>query len=292
MTLFTFPFNALGWPALAVGNVQIVGRPGDDAPRARCGKVVRVNTDLVFAHALADAADAITLGALPRIDLRVETKPDLTPVSEADRAAEEAIRSLVAGVRARRGRARRGVRRRRRRCEVDRRSDRRDDELRARHSGLGDAARARAGGRGRRVGLVSAPASAGAGGRLAATARSPTARRAASRRSRGSRMRPSRRRRRGGMPAGWSELVQRAWSNRGFGDFWQHCLVAEGALDVACDPVMQRVGLRRRAADRRGSRRPLHDLRRRRPAAGGSFVDDERRPARGGRLTSRRLTFV
>jgi aspartyl-tRNA(Asn)/glutamyl-tRNA(Gln) amidotransferase subunit A len=31
MTRFTFPFNALGWPALAVGNVQIVGRPGDDA---------------------------------------------------------------------------------------------------------------------------------------------------------------------------------------------------------------------------------------------------------------------
>jgi aspartyl-tRNA(Asn)/glutamyl-tRNA(Gln) amidotransferase subunit A len=31
MTLFTFPFNALGWPALAVGGVQIAGRPGDDA---------------------------------------------------------------------------------------------------------------------------------------------------------------------------------------------------------------------------------------------------------------------
>jgi aspartyl-tRNA(Asn)/glutamyl-tRNA(Gln) amidotransferase subunit A len=31
MTLYTFPFNALGWPALAVGNVQIVGRPGADA---------------------------------------------------------------------------------------------------------------------------------------------------------------------------------------------------------------------------------------------------------------------
>ncbi len=31
MTLYTFPFNALGWPALAVGGVQIVGRPGADA---------------------------------------------------------------------------------------------------------------------------------------------------------------------------------------------------------------------------------------------------------------------
>jgi Asp-tRNA(Asn)/Glu-tRNA(Gln) amidotransferase A subunit family amidase len=31
MTLYTFPLNALGWPALAVGNTQIVGRPGADA---------------------------------------------------------------------------------------------------------------------------------------------------------------------------------------------------------------------------------------------------------------------
>ena len=30
VTLYTFPFNALGWPALAVGGTQIVGRPGDD----------------------------------------------------------------------------------------------------------------------------------------------------------------------------------------------------------------------------------------------------------------------
>jgi Asp-tRNA(Asn)/Glu-tRNA(Gln) amidotransferase A subunit family amidase len=31
MTRFTFPFNSLGWPALAVGSVQIVGRAGADA---------------------------------------------------------------------------------------------------------------------------------------------------------------------------------------------------------------------------------------------------------------------
>jgi Asp-tRNA(Asn)/Glu-tRNA(Gln) amidotransferase A subunit family amidase len=31
MTLYTFPFNALGWPALAIGPVQLVGRPGNDA---------------------------------------------------------------------------------------------------------------------------------------------------------------------------------------------------------------------------------------------------------------------
>jgi Asp-tRNA(Asn)/Glu-tRNA(Gln) amidotransferase A subunit family amidase len=30
MTLYTFPFNALGWPALAVGGTQVVGRRGAD----------------------------------------------------------------------------------------------------------------------------------------------------------------------------------------------------------------------------------------------------------------------
>jgi Asp-tRNA(Asn)/Glu-tRNA(Gln) amidotransferase A subunit family amidase len=39
MTRFTFPFNALGWPALAVGNVQIVGRPGDDALVCAVGRL-------------------------------------------------------------------------------------------------------------------------------------------------------------------------------------------------------------------------------------------------------------
>jgi histidinol-phosphatase len=40
------------------------------------------------------------------------------------------------------------------------------------------------------------------------------------------------------MPGGWAELVERSWANRGYGDFWQHCLVAEGSVDVACDRVM------------------------------------------------------
>src|SRR3954466_5652327 len=51
--------------------------------------------DLRFAHALADAADAVTTARFPALDLRVDTKPDLTPVSEADRRAEEVIRDAV-----------------------------------------------------------------------------------------------------------------------------------------------------------------------------------------------------
>ncbi len=51
--------------------------------------------DLAFALELADAADAITLGRFRAADLHVETKPDLTPVSEADRAVEEALRGRL-----------------------------------------------------------------------------------------------------------------------------------------------------------------------------------------------------
>jgi histidinol-phosphatase len=41
------------------------------------------------------------------------------------------------------------------------------------------------------------------------------------------------------MPAGWGELASRSWVSRGFGDFWQHCLVAEGAVDIAAEPSLQ-----------------------------------------------------
>ncbi|MFJ8692285.1 histidinol-phosphatase [Streptomyces roseolilacinus] len=48
--------------------------------------------DLRLAHVLADAADTATMDRFQALDLKVETKPDMTPVSEADRAAEELIR--------------------------------------------------------------------------------------------------------------------------------------------------------------------------------------------------------
>jgi histidinol-phosphatase len=52
--------------------------------------------DLALALELADAADAITVARFGADDLIVETKPDLTPVSEADRAVELALRELIA----------------------------------------------------------------------------------------------------------------------------------------------------------------------------------------------------
>ena len=37
------------------------------------------------------------------------------------------------------------------------------------------------------------------------------------------------------LPAGWAELARRAWAARGWADFWQHCLVAEGAIELAVE---------------------------------------------------------
>ncbi|MCD0448125.1 histidinol-phosphatase [Actinocorallia sp. API 0066] len=51
--------------------------------------------DLRLAHVLADAADDLTTRRFRALDLRVETKPDLTPVSDADRAVEEQIRGTL-----------------------------------------------------------------------------------------------------------------------------------------------------------------------------------------------------
>lgn len=51
--------------------------------------------DLALALRLADAADKITVARYQALDLVVTTKPDLTPVTDADRATETAIRQLL-----------------------------------------------------------------------------------------------------------------------------------------------------------------------------------------------------
>jgi histidinol-phosphatase len=193
--------------------------------------------DLRFAHELADAADAITLARFRALDLRVETKPDLTPVTEADRAAEEAIRALVAG---RPGEGvfgeefgddGGGVR-----WIVDP-IDGTKNYVRGVPVWATLLALERDGSI--EVALVSAPALArrwwavrgegawanGAHCRVSAVdalANCVVSTTSAS-----------------DMPPGWDELSRRAWLARSFGDFWQHCLVAEGAVDVATDEQLQ-----------------------------------------------------
>src|SRR5918994_6330928 len=53
------------------------------------------NDDLRLAHVLADSVDDQTMSRFKALDLHVETKPDLTPVTDADKAAEEAIRGQL-----------------------------------------------------------------------------------------------------------------------------------------------------------------------------------------------------
>jgi histidinol-phosphatase len=55
-----------------------------------------VANDLALALEMADAADALTLDRFGALDLHVDTKPDLTPVTDADHSAEELLRSMLA----------------------------------------------------------------------------------------------------------------------------------------------------------------------------------------------------
>ncbi len=57
--------------------------------------------DLRLAHVLADAVEPVTMARFRAKDLVVETKPDLTPVSDADRTAEELIRHQLGRTRPR-----------------------------------------------------------------------------------------------------------------------------------------------------------------------------------------------
>ena len=62
--------------------------------------VYSLQSDLSFARELADMADAISMDRFRSVDLVVTTKPDMTPVSDADRAVESALRAAIADSRA------------------------------------------------------------------------------------------------------------------------------------------------------------------------------------------------
>src|SRR3974377_894298 len=56
--------------------------------------------DLTLAQVLADRADALTSARFGALDLRIDTKPDLTPVTDADRAVETDLREVLGRERA------------------------------------------------------------------------------------------------------------------------------------------------------------------------------------------------
>jgi histidinol-phosphatase len=57
--------------------------------------------DLRLAHVLADDADSLSQARFKALDLHVMSKPDLTPVSDADQAVEAAIRRTLSRARSR-----------------------------------------------------------------------------------------------------------------------------------------------------------------------------------------------
>jgi histidinol-phosphatase len=202
--------------------------------------------DLRLAHVLADAADSITLSRFRAQDLRVDTKADLTPVSDADRSAEESIRGTLARARPRdaiSGEEFPDTGHGPRRWVIDpidaTKNFVRGVPVWATLIGLMD-------GNEVTVGVVSAPALGrrwwGARGGGAWTGRSLT---------KASRCRVSSVAKledasfsysslsgweeQGRLP-GFLDLTRRVWRSRAYGDFWSHMLVAEGAVEVSAEP--------------------------------------------------------
>jgi histidinol-phosphatase len=191
--------------------------------------------DLAFALDLADVADSVTLPRFRAADLRISVKGDESHVTDADEAAERAIREAV--VRSGRG-----------------------ELVLGEEAGGAEAADVRwivdpidgtsSFARGipiwatllalerdgeTTIGVASAPAlgrrwwATRGGGAFAGG--SPCRVSTVSRIEDATISTGSVRR----MPPGWFEIARRAAGNRGLGPFWQHCLVAEGALDVGTD---------------------------------------------------------
>jgi histidinol-phosphatase len=203
-----------------------------------------MRADLSFALELADLADAITTERFQADDLIVETKPDLSPVTEADRAVEQVLRKRIG-------------------------------EERPGHSVVGEEFGADDPGGARwildpidgtknylrglpvwatlialeregrvEVGVVSAPA----------LARRWWAARGDGAFVNGRRIRVSKIAdlsdavlsyasltswEQHGLGEQFLTLARSCWRTRGFGDFWSHMLVAEGAADVAVEPEVE-----------------------------------------------------
>ncbi len=205
--------------------------------------------DLRLAHVLADDADSITTGRFKALDLHVMSKPDLTPVTDADQAVEESIRRTLSRVRSRdavTGEEQGTTGNSQRRWIVDPIDGTKnfvrgvpvwatlislvvDEEV--------------------VVGVVSAPqlqrrwwASTGGG---AWTGKSLL---------KASRCQVSDVRRLEDASlsysslSGWEErdrlddfvsLMRRCWRTRAYGDFWSYMLLAEGAIDLAAEPELE-----------------------------------------------------
>ncbi len=200
--------------------------------------------DLTLALELADIADPISMARFRATDLLVETKPDLTPVSEADHAVEDALRRKL-GV-ARPGQAILGEERGEDVCASAAAARWIVDPIDGTKNyvrGVPVWATLIALQRDGRmvVGVVSAPAlgrrwwaargeGAWAGGRPIRVSKVAAVEDAFMSYDGLERFD-------GSVGDGrLLHLARRCWRSRGLGDFWSHVLVAEGAVDIAAEP--------------------------------------------------------
>jgi histidinol-phosphatase len=205
--------------------------------------------DLALAHRIADAADELTMSRFCAQDLRVETKPDLTPVSDADRGVETLVLDLVAahrpsdGVLGEEYGERVGTSGRR--WVVDpvdgTKNFVRGVPVWATILGLQDESGEVI------VAVTSAPslgrrwwATRGGGAWLREPGRTqPRALHVSAvddlkNASISFSSQPSWAE--AGLGAQWDALMASVWRSRAFGDFWSHLLVAEGAVDLSAEP--------------------------------------------------------
>ncbi|WP_456789134.1 histidinol-phosphatase [Cellulomonas sp. P5_C5] len=204
--------------------------------------------DLRLAHVIADQVDGMTMSRFKSQDLRVETKPDLTPVTDADKTAEEIVRGQLSRARPRdavHGEEMGDTGHGPRRWIIDpidgTKNFVRGVPVWATLIGLLDGDQVV-------VGVVSAPAlgrrwwaaqgsGAWTGKSLAAASQLHVS--AVDRLEDASLSYSS--------LSGWEErgqldaflgLTRRTWRTRAYGDFWSHVLVAEGAVDLSAEPEL------------------------------------------------------
>ncbi|GAA3522777.1 inositol monophosphatase family protein [Nocardioides daeguensis] len=205
--------------------------------------------DLRLAHLLADDADSLTQARFRALDLHVMSKPDLTPVTDADQAVEESIRRTLSKARSRdavTGEEQGTSGHSQRRWIIDPIDGTKnyvrgvpvwatlislavDDEV--------------------VLGVVSAPAlqrrwwaSAGQGAWTGKSLMKATECRVSDvRRLEDASFSYS-------SISGWEDrglgedllaLMRRVWRTRAYGDFWSYMLLAEGAVDLAAEPELE-----------------------------------------------------
>jgi histidinol-phosphatase len=211
--------------------------------------VAAYDDDLRLAHVIADMVDSLTTSRFQAADLHVETKPDLTPVTDADKAAEDLVRAQLRRTRPRDavvGEEFEPTGRGSRQWVIDpidgTKNYVRGVPVWATLIALLDDGRPV-------VGVVSAPAlarrwwaAAGTGtwtGRSLSAARRLHVSAVSSLEDASLSYSDLSEWARAGRGEQFLALERRVWRSRAYGDFWSYMLVAEGGVDIATEPSLE-----------------------------------------------------